>query len=160
MRYVLLDRVVSVERGKSLRALKIFPLSDELFRSSLSFLPVVTESLLIETMAQAGGVLLSFDDMEEPSGLVFAKIEKAKFSSRAYVGEQLTVTAEVLEPSPVAARIASSLSCEGREIASMSYFLARRSLGEEQGHVDEEAFLRSHRERGAVLGMRSFTGGE
>ena len=160
MRYVLLDRVTSLERGASLTALKVFPLTDESLNTMTSFKPTVPPGLLIEAMAQAGGVLLSAEDREEPSGLVFAKIERATFSKNVCPGQRLQIRAEVLEPGPEASRLLSTITLDGEKIGEMTYFLARRSLQDGVDNVDGEAFKRAHNERGAVLGVRSFLGGE
>ncbi len=160
MRYVLLDRVTSMERGASLTALKIFPLTDESLNTMTTFQPTVPTGLLIEAMAQAGGVLMSSEDREEPSGLVFAKIERANFLKNVYPGQRLEIRAEVLEPGSEASRLFSTIMHDGDKVGEMTYFLARRSLQEGVDNVDGEAFKRAHNERGAVLGVRSFLGGE
>jgi len=160
MRYVLLDRVVDMQRGVRLRARKVFPFTDEALRSDLSFRPVVPACLLIEAMAQAGGVLLSSETPEEPSGLVFAKIEQATFQGWAHAGEALDLSAEVLEPGVEASRLRATVAAGERQIGEMTFFLARRPLDPERDQVDGDAFMRAHHERGAVLGVRGFLGGE
>ena len=153
----MLDRVVSVERGRSLRALKTFPLTDESLRNCLSFRPRVPVGILVEVMAQAGGVLLSSDKPEEPGGLVFAKIESVVFDDDVLPGDRVEVDARVLDPGLDAARLETIMSRDGRRVALMTYFLARRRP-DEGGAVDHEAFSRSHRERGIVLGIFSLAG--
>ena len=160
MRYVLLDRITSIDLGKSLTAKKAFPLSQESFHRREIFTATVPESLLVEAMAQAGGVLLSSEQREEPSGLVFAKIESAEFSRPVVPGEVLDISACVMNPGEEAARLRSCISSNSDTVAEMVYFLAYRSLEKDLQDVDERAFERSHRERGFILGIESLLGGE
>lgn len=159
MRYILLDRVTCLEKGKTLEGIKVFPLTHEAFRDSVNYRPVVPPALLVEAMAQAGGVLLSSSFGEEPSGLVFAKIEKVSFHDVVWPGSKLIITANVIEPSENASKLDSTITCDGVPIAEMTYFLAKRDLDSSEQNIDYEAFLRAHTERAAVLGIRSLIGG-
>lgn len=154
MRYVLIDRVVAAGRGRFLEAVKVFPLTDECCHSRFEFGPTVPESLLVESMAQAGGILLSSENPEEPGGLVLAKIETARFRAPVLAGQLLELRAEVLEPGAEAVRMQTTVRHGGAVVAEMTYFLARRDLGEgADRNVDDQAFMRAHRERGIVLGV-------
>jgi 3-hydroxyacyl-[acyl-carrier-protein] dehydratase len=159
MRYILLDRVTSLEIGDSLEAIKVFPLTHEAFRDSVNFRVLVPPALLIESMAQAGGVLLSSSFGEKPSGLVFAKIEKVAFHVPVLPGSRLIVTAKVVEPSENASKLESTIVCDGEPVAEMTYFLAKRDIDSSEQKIDYEAFLRAHTERAAVLGICSLMGG-
>ena len=159
MRYILLDQVTCLEKGERLEGVKVFPLTHEAFRDSVSFRPVVPPALLIEAMAQAGGVLLSSSFGEEPSGLVFAKIERVHFFHPVWAGSKLFLEAQVVEPSENASKLISTITCDEQSVAEMTYFLAKRELDSSEQSVDYEAFLRAHTERAAVLGIRTLLGG-
>jgi len=159
MRYILLDQVTTLKKGELLKGIKVFPLTHEAFRDSVNYRPVVPPALLIEAMAQAGGVLLSASFGEEPSGLVFAKIEDVEFFTTVWPGDRLFIDAQVLEPSENATKLKSTIVCDGKPVAHMSYFLAKRTLDPDESNIDYEAFLRSHKTRAAVLGISKLTGG-
>ena len=55
MRFVLLDRVISLEPGRSIHAVKTMPEDEELFLDHFPGFPVVPGVLLVEMMAQAAG---------------------------------------------------------------------------------------------------------
>jgi len=159
MRYVLLDTVDSLEPGQKLRATKIFPLSETAMADAFAYVPTVPCGLLVEAMAQAGGVLLSSEEPESPSGLVLAKVEKAIFHGSVRAGERLTLIAEVVDRTESAVRLRTAAHSDKGCRAELVYFLARRSMDDETGGIDEEAFSRAHRERGIVLGVQHLLGG-
>ena len=59
MRFVLVDRFLSVEPGRSATALKTFPPDDPVFDDHFPGLPVVPGVLLTEAMGQAAGWALA-----------------------------------------------------------------------------------------------------
>jgi 3-hydroxymyristoyl/3-hydroxydecanoyl-(acyl carrier protein) dehydratase len=58
MRFVMVDRILSMVPGKSIEAIKVMPPSEELFQDHFPGFPVVPGVLLTEMMAQASGKCL------------------------------------------------------------------------------------------------------
>ena len=152
MRYILIDRVVTVVPGVSLEAVKVFPSTDDAVHSDIEWVPYVPESLLVESLAQAGGILLSTETPEEPGGLVLAKVESVEFHRLVRPGERLELKVRVLEGTGQAARLETVAFVGGEVVATMTYFLARRDVGAEED-VDQAAFVSAHTERAIVLGI-------
>ncbi len=63
MRFLYIDRMTRVERGKSISGTKTFPLSEAYLKGHFSKAPLIPGSLLIEAMAQIAGwlVVYSYD---------------------------------------------------------------------------------------------------
>src|SRR5256885_12991107 len=58
MRYVLIDRIERLEPGKSAAGVKCVSLSDDVFVDHFPGHPVMPGALLLEALAQLGGVLV------------------------------------------------------------------------------------------------------
>ena len=94
---LLVDRVLEIEPGRRIVAIKNVTASEEVFLGHFPGHPVVPGVLLIEGIAQAGAILLLHDDPESESKIpYFMSIEKAKFRKPAVPGDQLRYEVEVL----------------------------------------------------------------
>ncbi|HSS50561.1 MAG TPA: 3-hydroxyacyl-ACP dehydratase FabZ [Thermoanaerobaculia bacterium] len=97
--FLLVDRVLEVEPGKRIVALKNVTINEPFFAGHFPGRPVVPGVLLIEGMAQAGGLLLLGDvAVADRAGklLLFAGIEEAKFRRPVVPGDQIRYEVEVL----------------------------------------------------------------
>jgi 3-hydroxyacyl-[acyl-carrier-protein] dehydratase len=99
MRFVLLDRVVSLEPGQSIHAVKTMPAEEELFLDHFPGFPVVPGVLLVEMMAQAAGKCLHVEDSNRGLAML-GKISSATFRDWVRPGQLIDVFAEILSSRP------------------------------------------------------------
>src|SRR6266508_3249800 len=99
MRWLWIDRFLEFRRGQSARALKNLSLAEDLFADHFPGYPVMPASLILEGLAQTGGILVgeANDFMEK---VVLAKIVSAKFTREALAGEVLVYDVAVLTLRP------------------------------------------------------------
>ncbi len=101
--FLLLDRVTKMEKGVSIEGYKNVSISEPVFQGHFPDHPIYPGVMIIEGMAQAGGVLAfkssSQEDQEEASNKVvyFMSIDKAKFRSPVTPGDQLVYKLTVLK---------------------------------------------------------------
>jgi 3-hydroxyacyl-[acyl-carrier-protein] dehydratase len=94
---LLVDRVLEIEPKKRIVALKNVTINEQIFLGHFPGRPVFPGVLLIEGMAQAGGLLLLHDlPNREGKLLYFAGIEEAKFRRPVVPGDQVRYEVEVL----------------------------------------------------------------
>lgn len=94
---LLIDRVQEMEPKKRIVAYKNFTINEEFFQGHFPDHPVVPGVLLVEAMAQAGGILLMHDDPDrERKLLLFMSIERARFRKPVVPGDRVRFEAEVL----------------------------------------------------------------
>ena len=94
MRYLLIDRILRLEVGKRLVAVKNISLSEDFFTYHFVGSPVMPGALLIESMAQAATALLELSsDMRKKALLVM--VDSAKFRTLLRPGDQLQITVTV-----------------------------------------------------------------
>jgi 3-hydroxyacyl-[acyl-carrier-protein] dehydratase len=97
--FLLVDRVLSIENGKSIKALKNVTINEPFFQGHFPHRPVMPGVLMLEALAQAAA-LLAFDTLgSSPSDEMvyyFAGIDGARFKRPVEPGDQLTLEVELL----------------------------------------------------------------
>ena len=94
--FLLVDKVLHLEPGKSVSAIKNVTINEPFFVGHFPGKPVVPGVLLLEIMAQAGGFLV-LHSIEEPNKklIYLSSIKSAKFKEVAKPGDQLLVKAKL-----------------------------------------------------------------
>ncbi len=92
MRWYWIDRFIEFESGKRARAVKNVSLAEEHLHDHFPGFPVMPGSLMIEGMAQTGGILLG-EHYKFEYNVILAKVPKVTFHSWACPGDQLIYTA-------------------------------------------------------------------
>ena len=89
MRWFWIDRFIEFESGKAAKSIKCVSLAEEHLHDHFAYLPVMPHSLVIEGIAQTGGILAGevYDFRER---VVLAKVAKAIFHGTAHPGDVLT----------------------------------------------------------------------
>jgi 3-hydroxyacyl-[acyl-carrier-protein] dehydratase len=95
--FLMLDRVVEVERLKRLVAIKNVTINEHFFAGHFPDVPVMPGVMTIECMAQAGAILGLLETPDPATALVyFTGIESAKFRRPIVPGDQLRIVANLL----------------------------------------------------------------
>ena len=117
--FLLVDRITEIIRTKRIVAIKNVTANEPYFVGHFPDHPIMPGVLVVEAMAQAGGVLLltEFPDRDERL-LLFTGIEKAKFRRPVAPGDQLRIEVDVLVWRGTAGRmqgkayVGDKLACE------------------------------------------------
>jgi 3-hydroxyacyl-[acyl-carrier-protein] dehydratase len=94
--FLLVDRVLALESGKSIKALKNVTVNEPFFPGHFPGRPVMPGVLIIEALAQAAGILLFVTAAVYPtenSRFFFVGIDKARFRRPVEPGDQLILNA-------------------------------------------------------------------
>ena len=94
--FLLIDRVIDMEPGKRVVAIKNVTINEPFFQGHFPNHPIMPGVLILEAMAQAGGVLL-LNDIDDPQSKVvyFMSISNAKFRLPVTPGDQLRFELEM-----------------------------------------------------------------
>ena len=137
MRFVLLDRVISLEPGRSIHAVKTMPEDEELFLDHFPGFPVVPGVLLVEMMAQAAGKCLHAEDTNRGLAML-GKISSATFRDWVRPGQIIDVFAEVLSSRPKFATAKCHITVEQQPRAAAELLF---------GFVPRKQFAPDYRDR-------------
>jgi 3-hydroxyacyl-[acyl-carrier-protein] dehydratase len=95
---LLVDRVLEVEKGKRIKAIKNVTINEDFFNGHFPHRPVMPGVLMLEALAQAAA-LLSFETLDEVPDentvYYFAGIDGARFKRPVEPGDQLILEAEL-----------------------------------------------------------------
>jgi 3-hydroxyacyl-[acyl-carrier-protein] dehydratase len=96
---LLVDRVLEIEKGKTIRALKNISINEPFFNGHFPHRPVMPGVLMLEALAQAAA-LLAFDTLgvtpDDKTVYYFAGIDGARFKRPVEPGDQLILEVELL----------------------------------------------------------------
>jgi 3-hydroxyacyl-[acyl-carrier-protein] dehydratase len=116
--FLLIDRVVELVRMKSIVALKNVTITEPFFQGHFPDKPIMPGVLIVEAIAQAGGLLLLTEIPNRDELLmVFTGIEKARFRRPVVPGDQLRIEVVVKAWRMTAARLEGKAYVDGKVAA-------------------------------------------
>lgn len=97
--FLMVDRVLEIDKGKTIKALKNVTINEPFFEGHFPHRPVMPGVLMLEALAQAAA-LLAFDALDaapdDQSVYYFAGIDGARFKRPVEPGDQLILEVELL----------------------------------------------------------------
>ena len=146
MRFLLVDRILELDPGRSIRAEKTLAAAEELFGDHFPGFPVVPGVLLTEMMAQAAGKCLNSQRLPRGAAMLI-EIRNARFRTWAKPDQLITLSASIESNLQEVATARTQASVEGRKICSAELLFAFKPFETfAPGYRDEvlESFLASH----------------
>jgi 3-hydroxyacyl-[acyl-carrier-protein] dehydratase len=139
MRWTWIDRFLRLEPGHRAIAVKNLSWAEDYFADHFPGYPVMPASLILEGLAQTGGILVGHAHNFQKN-VVLAKIS-AHFQREAHPGEQLTYQAELLDLSEAGARVRGTAHSGQELIAEADIMFAH--VGREQlpPELDDPQFV-------------------
>ena len=126
--FLLVDRVIELEPHKRIRAIKNVTINEPFFQGHFPGHPVMPGVLVLEALAQVGGLLTQLsvtrspDDTEQLFYLV--KIDNARFSRMVVPGDQLMLEVRLKRMIRNMAMYECSASVDGKQVASADILCA------------------------------------
>ncbi len=123
--FLLIDRVIEIERKQRIVAIKNVTVNEPHFSGHFPGLPIMPGVLIVEAIAQAGGALLLTEVEDRANKLImFTGIERAKFRRPVVPGDQLRIEV-VLKAwrqvaNMIAVRMEGVATVDGQRVAEAS----------------------------------------
>ncbi|MDP8259370.1 MAG: 3-hydroxyacyl-ACP dehydratase FabZ [Candidatus Aadella gelida] len=92
---ILVDRVVDYEEEKWIKAIKNVTINESFFQGHFPAEPIMPGVLILEALAQTGGILALINNDDEDKLAFFLTINNAKFRKPVVPGDQLLLHVEV-----------------------------------------------------------------
>ncbi len=124
--FLMIDGIVSCEPGKSIVAVKNVSATEPHFLGHFPGHPIMPGVLIIEAMAQAGGVLIweSIAPEERNFILYLIGIEKSRFKRPAHPGDQILLTVDLVARRQNLWRFNAKAEVNGDLVASAEFLQA------------------------------------
>jgi 3-hydroxyacyl-[acyl-carrier-protein] dehydratase len=130
--FLLVDRVIELEPHKRIRAIKNVTINEPFFQGHFPGRPVMPGVLVVEAMAQAGGLLSQLSNAGGSSRdklFYLVKVDKARFSKMVVPGDQLELDVELKRTLRGMAQYACAARVDGRDVACAEILCAEGRNG-------------------------------
>lgn len=122
MRFLLVDRIIALEPGKSVEAEKTLPDTEELFLDHFPGFPVVPGVLLTEMLGQAAGKCLNVQRLPRGNAML-AEIRNARFRQWVRPGELIKLHATISQNKDTFAVAECHATVAGTKVCSAQLML-------------------------------------
>jgi 3-hydroxyacyl-[acyl-carrier-protein] dehydratase len=128
----MIDRVLEIEEGKKAVALKNISIDEPYFLGHFPKEPILPAVLMVEAMAQTGGLAFHSSFEKEGEGIpVLARIEEFRLKKSVIPGDQLIIEAEVLHTFSDLAKVKVLARVKREIVAEGTLIVAKRPAGKE-----------------------------
>jgi 3-hydroxyacyl-[acyl-carrier-protein] dehydratase len=127
----MIDRILEIEKGKKAIALKNVSIDEPHFSGHFPNEPIMPGVLILEAMAQTGGLAFQSSFEKEGEGIpVLARVEEFRLKRKVIPGDQLVIEAEVLHIFSSLAKVKVLARVGEESVAEGTLVLAKVSSGE------------------------------
>jgi 3-hydroxyacyl-[acyl-carrier-protein] dehydratase len=148
MRFSLLDRIVELEPGVRIKAVRAVTSGEEYLQDHFPLFPVLPGVLMVEAMTQASAWLVRSGEDFAHSVVVLKEARNVKYADFVEPGQVLTVTAEVIDSDERDTRLKAQGMVNGRVNVSARLTLTRYNLADENPSLaGTDALVRSNMRR-------------
>ena len=97
--FLLVDRILEFDPGKRIVGLKNVTMNEPYFQGHFPDFPILPGVIIIEAMAQTGGLFVFARNPEEAENknFFFSRIDKARFRKPVIPGDQMIIELEMLK---------------------------------------------------------------
>ena len=115
---LLVDRVLEIEPGKRIKAIKNVTANEPHFTGHFPGAPIMPGVLILESMAQCGALMFLQDVPDRDKRLFyFGGVDKARFRRPVVPGDQLVLDVECIQRRSNSARIRGVATVDGNIVA-------------------------------------------
>jgi 3-hydroxyacyl-[acyl-carrier-protein] dehydratase len=130
MRFSLIDRIVELEPGVRITAVKSLTMAEEYLADHFPHFPVMPGVLVLEGMTQAGAWLVRYSENFAHSIVVLRQANNVKYAQFVEPGQTLFVTAEILKQEENETKLKVHGMMDERIIVSARLTLIRYNLAD------------------------------
>lgn len=124
--FLLVDRILDLVPGDNVTALKNVTVNEPFFQGHFPGVPIMPGVLILEALAQAGGMLAYLSSIEKIEGslVYFTGIDKARFRKPVIPGDQLILEARLVKVRSRIVRLDGVAKVSGEKVAEAELMAA------------------------------------
>lgn len=132
--FLLIDRVLEVDPGKSIVAIKNITINEAFFAGHFPERPVMPGVLILEALAQASCIMANVDKASSPTNpndkylYLFAGIDNARFKRMVEPGDQLRLSVQQLRYKQGIYKFTGTATVDGELVCSADMISARKEI--------------------------------
>jgi beta-hydroxyacyl-ACP dehydratase FabZ len=132
--FILIDRVLELQPGDRIKALKNVTINEPFFQGHFPGLPIMPGVLIVEAMGQAGGVLFMESLPPEKRGLpvYFMSIDKVRFRRPVVPGDQLILDLRIIKARAKAVKMEGTALVDGAKAAEAQFMATIGEAADEE----------------------------
>lgn len=153
MRFTLIDRVVELEPGVRITAVKGLTMAEEYLADHFPQFPVMPGVLMLEAMTQTGAWLVRVTEDFAHSMVLLKQASSVKYGQFLEPGQTLMVTAEIIKQEEGETKLKARGMVDGQIIVSARLVLAKYNLADTQPDYagTDRALIRDMRRQFTML---------
>jgi 3-hydroxyacyl-[acyl-carrier-protein] dehydratase len=153
MRFALIDRIIELEPGQRITAIKSLSMAEEYLADHFPHFPVMPGVLMLETMVQAGAWLVRYNEDFAHSIVILKGVTNVKYAQFLQPGQIMMVTAEILKLGDGETKLKAQGTVDGRVIVSARITLGHYNLADTQpwNACTDEEIISEQRKQFALL---------
>ncbi|HWR44331.1 MAG TPA: 3-hydroxyacyl-ACP dehydratase FabZ [Sporomusa sp.] len=124
---LLVDRIVELEPMKRAVGIKNVTINEHFFMGHFPEKPVMPGVLILEAMAQVGGVAMLYPEEYRGKLAFFASMDRVKFRRPVTPGDQLYMVAEIIKLRGLAGKLWAEAFVDGQVVAEAEFMFALSS---------------------------------
>ncbi|MBD3413462.1 MAG: 3-hydroxyacyl-ACP dehydratase FabZ [Candidatus Aminicenantes bacterium] len=133
--FLLVDRVLNLKKGKSIEAVKNVTFNEPFFNGHFPENKIMPGVLIIEAIAQSGGILL-YHSIPEPEDkfMMLSKINNAKFRKPVVPGDQINLHVELVKQKSRFCEVKGKAMVDGEVVVEsdiIASLLSREEMNEQ-----------------------------
>ncbi|HNX90550.1 MAG TPA: 3-hydroxyacyl-ACP dehydratase FabZ [Candidatus Omnitrophota bacterium] len=114
--FLLVDRVLDYEEGKWIKAVKNVTINEPFFQGHFPGEPIMPGVLMVEAMAQLGGILALVKKTEKEKIAFFMTIDNVKFRKPVTPGDQLLMNVTITSAKSVILKTHGEITVDGKVV--------------------------------------------
>ena len=122
--FLFVDRIISIEKGKRATGLKNVTINDYFFKGHFPGRPVMPGVLIIEAMAQVGGVMMLVSEEQRGKLAFFMAADNLKFRRTVVPGDQLILEVEAGKIKAKTGQVHGRALVDGKVVAEADLMFA------------------------------------
>jgi 3-hydroxyacyl-[acyl-carrier-protein] dehydratase len=153
MRFHLVDRIIEVIPGRSIRALKNLTLGEEYLADHFPTFPVMPGVLMLQTLVETAAWLLRVTDEFRHSVITLREAKGVKYGSFMEPGRQMQIAVDLTEQGEKSVWFKGKGEVEGQSVVTARFCLTRYNLKERNRALEstDERIVKQQRELYSLL---------